>query len=137
MLLLKKEHIYKLLVDKLYDKCQRIQAENERSVMRINTLKKIIRRRTYDVDLLKRRLDKHGDSWRSVPMAAPHSKGKLEKHKRVPKAKGKQAAGLGETAGATIGSKPRKQRVKKQTTEITTPTVTLTAASQTQQCHGT
>lgn len=34
MLLNKKTLMYKQLVEKLYDKCQRIQAENERCVMR-------------------------------------------------------------------------------------------------------
>jgi len=34
MLLNKKNLMYKQLVEKLYDKCQKIQAENKRCVMR-------------------------------------------------------------------------------------------------------
>jgi len=34
MTLLKKPQLYKLLVEKMYNRCQQIQAENERSVMR-------------------------------------------------------------------------------------------------------
>lgn len=34
MTLVKKTQIYKLLSEKMYNKCQQIQAENERSVMR-------------------------------------------------------------------------------------------------------
>ncbi|KAH8368665.1 hypothetical protein KR084_004293 [Drosophila pseudotakahashii] len=119
MLLNKKNLMYKQLVEKLYDKCQRIQAENERCVMRVNGIKKIVRRRNHDVELLKRRLDKHGDDWRSVPMVAPHPKGKTEQKRRGPKPKNKQAAdGTGALGASVPGSnpqaarKPRKQKAK-------------------------
>ncbi|XP_017072223.1 TCF3 fusion partner homolog [Drosophila eugracilis] len=118
MLLNNKELIYKQLVEKLYDKCQRIQAENERCVMRVNGIKKIVRRRNHDVELLKRRLDKHGDNWRSVPMVAPHPKGKTEQKRRGPKPKNKQGTDEPGTPGSGPGSnppaarKPRKQKAK-------------------------
>ncbi|EDW46533.1 TCF3 fusion partner homolog [Drosophila sechellia] len=118
MLLNKKEVMYKQLVEKLYDRCQRIQAENERCVMRVNGIKKIVRRRNHDVELLKRRLDKHGDNWRSVPMVAPHPKGKTEQKRRGPKPKNKQAADETGAPGSEPGPntpaarKPRKQKAK-------------------------
>eukprot|EP00099_Drosophila_melanogaster_P027766 NP_730354.2 uncharacterized protein Dmel_CG32202 [Drosophila melanogaster] len=118
MLLNKKELMYKQLVEKLYDRCQRIQAENERCVMRVNGIKKIVRRRNHDVELLKRRLDKHGDDWRSVPMEAPHPKGKTEQKRRGPKPKNKQAADETGAPGSEPGPntpaarKPRKQKAK-------------------------
>ncbi|KAH8373343.1 hypothetical protein KR009_001294 [Drosophila setifemur] len=121
MLLNSKTHVYKKLVDKLYDKCQKIQAENERCVMRVNGIKKILRRRNQDVELLKKRLDKHGDNWRSVPMVAPHPKGKTEQKRRGPKPKNKPAADGGETTGsvsATSARKPRKQRAKQPATSL-------------------
>ncbi|XP_016982244.1 TCF3 fusion partner homolog [Drosophila rhopaloa] len=126
MLLNKKTLIYKQLAEKLYDKCQRIQAENERCVMRVNGIKKIVRRRNHDVELLKKRLDKHGDNWRSVPMVAPHPKGKTEQKRRGPKPKNKQAADGTEVPGSTPGSnpstarKPRKQRAKQPPTNLNT-----------------
>ncbi|XP_017109761.1 TCF3 fusion partner homolog [Drosophila bipectinata] len=118
MLINAKSILYKEMVEKLYHKCQRIQAENERCVMRVNGIKKIIRRRDYDVKLLKKRLDKHGDNWRSVPMEAPHPKGKTEQKRRGPKPKNKQPIDGEATApGSTIpaAKKPRKQRVKQPT----------------------
>ncbi|XP_016956262.1 TCF3 fusion partner homolog [Drosophila biarmipes] len=122
MLLNKKNLMYKQLVEKLYDKCQKIQAENERCVMRVNGIKKIVRRRNHDVEILKRRLDKHGDDWRSVPMVAPHPKGKTEQKRRGPKPKNKQAADGTGAPGSEAGSnppvprKPRKPKAKPPTT---------------------
>ncbi|KAH8286891.1 hypothetical protein KR018_007276 [Drosophila ironensis] len=115
MLLDKKTLLYKEMVEKLYDKCQRIQAENERCVMRVNGIKKILRRRNHDVELLKKRLDKHGDNWRSVPMVAPHPKGKTEQKRRGPKPKNKQP-GEDSASGTSnnVQKKPRKQRMKPQ-----------------------
>ncbi|XP_017041565.1 TCF3 fusion partner homolog [Drosophila ficusphila] len=124
MLLNKKALMYKQLVEKLYDKCQRIQAENERCVMRVNGIKKIVRRRNRDVELLKKRLDKHGDNWRSVPMVAQHPKGKTEQKRRGPKPKNKQSADGTSAPGSTPGPnppaarKPRKQRAKQQLTNF-------------------
>ncbi|KAH8371554.1 hypothetical protein KR093_007966 [Drosophila rubida] len=122
MTLINKSQQYKLLVEKMYNRCQQIQAENERSVMRVNGIKKILRRRTYDVELLKRRLDKHGDNWRSVPMVAPQPKGKPEQKRRGPKPKNKQANPDGTQDGGgpqqIAGRKPRKQRVKKQVADV-------------------
>ncbi|KAH8315589.1 hypothetical protein KR059_003560 [Drosophila kikkawai] len=135
MLLNTKALMYKQLVEKLYDKCQRIQAENERCVMRVNGIKKIVKRRNHDVELLKKRLDKHGDNWRSVPMVAPHPKGKMEQKRRGPKPKNKAATegGVGAaTPGAGPGTnspavrKPRKQRAKLQPPG-TNPSPTLPA----------
>ncbi|KAM8708596.1 hypothetical protein ACLKA7_015549 [Drosophila subpalustris] len=103
----------------MYNRCQQIQAENERSVMRVNGIKKLLRRRTYDVELLKRRLDKHGDNWRSVPMVAPQPKGKPEQKRRGPKPKNKQIITDGtHEQQQTATRKPRKQREKKQQTEV-------------------
>lgn len=70
------------------------------------------------MELLKRRLDKHGDNWRSVPIVAPQPKGKPEQKRRGPKPKNKQAST--ETTSEipqTDARKPRKQRVKKQKPE--------------------
>ncbi|ALC44154.1 CG32202, partial [Drosophila busckii] len=114
-ILMKKDQMYEQLVEKMYSRCQQIQAENERSVMRVNGIKKLLRRRTYDVELLKRRLDRHGDNWRAVPMVAPQPKGKPEQKRRGPKPKSKQTSEEAGTAYAqhTEVRKPRKQRVKK------------------------
>jgi len=81
-------------------------------------IKKIVRRRNHDVEILKRRLDKHGDDWRSVPMVVPHPKGKTEQKRRGPKPKNKQAADGTGAPGSEPGSnppvprKPRKQKAK-------------------------
>ncbi|XP_011198189.2 uncharacterized protein LOC105222531 [Bactrocera dorsalis] len=109
MLLDEKVQKYKLLAEKIYEQCQELQIENERCVLRINTVKKLLRRRTRDVELLKRRLDKHNDIWRQLPMIAPHPKRKIEQ-KRGPKPKPKNL-----TEEPTEGKvkKVRKQRMKK------------------------
>ncbi|KAM7358934.1 uncharacterized protein ACRADG_003722 [Cochliomyia hominivorax] len=107
MLLDDKQQKYKQFVDKLLQRCQEIQTENERHVLRINTIKKLIRRRVRDVELLKRRLDQHNDNWRSLPMVAPHPKRKIEQ-KRGPKPKNKDSNG-----NDAKEKKVRKQRVKK------------------------
>ncbi|CAD7005988.1 unnamed protein product [Ceratitis capitata] len=109
MLLDDKDKKYKLIVEKIYQRCQELQTENERCVLRINTVKKLLRRRTRDVELLKRRLDKHNDIWRQLPMVAPHPKRKIEQ-KRGPKPKPKNI-----TEEPTDGKvkKVRKQRTKK------------------------
>lgn len=86
-----------------------------------------MKRRNHDVEVLKKRLDKHGDNWRSVPMVAPHPKGKTEQKRRGPKPKNKPGADGGEAS--TTGSnppavrKPRKQRAKQQP-----PTTNLSAS---------
>ncbi|KNC24012.1 hypothetical protein FF38_11598 [Lucilia cuprina] len=107
MLLDDKQQKYKQFVDKLLQRCQEIQTENERHVLRINTIKKLIRRRVRDVELLKRRLDQHNDNWRALPMVAPHPKRKIEQ-KRGPKPKNKDC-----NAQDQKEKKVRKQRVKK------------------------
>lgn len=70
----------------------------------------MIRRRVRDVELLKRRLDRHNDNWRSLPMVAPHPKRKIEQ-KRGPKPKNKD--NLNNVNGDSKEKKVRKQRVKK------------------------
>ncbi|KAI8117286.1 hypothetical protein CVS40_10856 [Lucilia cuprina] len=87
MLLDDKQQKYKQFVDKLLQRCQEIQTENERHVLRINTIKKLIRRRVRDVELLKRRLDQHNDNWRALPMVAPHPKHQKEKKVRKQRVK--------------------------------------------------
>ncbi|EDV98022.1 uncharacterized protein LOC6558575 [Drosophila grimshawi] len=110
-----KNEIYKLLVEKIYSRCQQIQSENERSVMRVNCIKKILSRRTYDVELLKKRLDKHGDNWRSVPMVTPQARGKPEQKRRGPKPKSiPNATDLSAEIEHKTFRKSRKERVKKQ-----------------------
>ncbi|XP_068142328.1 TCF3 fusion partner homolog [Drosophila tropicalis] len=135
MLLNNKSHVYKHLVDRLYDKCQKIQTENERCVMRVNGIKKMLRRRNNDIELLKRRLDEHGDQWRKVPVAVPLPKGKTEQKTRGPKPKKtktstednsnsnggvEEASSITAHIPSTTGPgavstvrRPRKQRVKK------------------------
>ncbi|XP_053956598.1 uncharacterized protein LOC128862153 [Anastrepha ludens] len=109
MLLDEKGQKYKLLAEKIYQRCHELQTENERCVLRINTVKKLLRRRTRDVELLKRRLDKHNDVWRQLPMVAPHPKRKIEQ-KRGPKPKPKN---ITEEPGDGKIKKVRKQRMKK------------------------
>jgi len=41
-------------------------------------MKKFIKRRTKDVELLKNRLDRYNDAWRHVPIVAPHRTRKTE-----------------------------------------------------------
>ncbi|XP_013113069.1 uncharacterized protein LOC106091177 [Stomoxys calcitrans] len=113
MLINEKEENYKRFVEKLIRRCQEIQIENERCVLRINNVKKIIRRRVRDVEILKVRLDRHNDAWRSLPMVAPHPKRKIEQ-KRGPKPKNKD--NNAET-GSNKEKKPRKQRVKKSSSD--------------------
>ncbi|XP_075161091.1 uncharacterized protein LOC142233914 [Haematobia irritans] len=112
MLLNEKDEKYKLFVEKLLRRCQEIQTENERCVYRINNVKKMIRRRNRDVEILKARLDRHNDSWRSLPMVAPHPKRKIEQ-KRGPKPKNKDNS----NAETIKEKKPRKQRVKKSSSD--------------------
>ncbi|XP_005187607.1 uncharacterized protein LOC101887857 [Musca domestica] len=111
MLLTEKDSKYKPFVEKLLARCQEIQTENERFVLRINNVKKMIRRRTRDVEILKARLDRHNDGWRSLPMVAPHPKRKIEQ-KRGPKPKNKDI-NTNTAEATTKEKKPRKQRVKK------------------------
>lgn len=115
MLLDEKVQKYKILAEKIFERCQELQIENERCVLRINTVKKLLRRRVRDVELLKRRLDKHNDIWRQLPMVAPHPKRKIEQ-KRGPKPKPKNP-----TDEPTEGKvkKVRKQRMKKNLTPQT------------------
>ncbi|XP_017955260.1 uncharacterized protein LOC108650579 [Drosophila navojoa] len=112
---LKKYETYKYLTEKIYTKCLQIQTENERSIMRVNEIKKLLRRRAYEVMLLKRKLDKHGDNWRSMPIVVPKPKGKPEQKRRGPKPKSKSSAS---NAAAEVQDpafrKPRKQRMKPQ-----------------------
>ncbi|KAI9587336.1 uncharacterized protein LOC119631994 [Glossina fuscipes] len=114
MLLYEKRQKYKLLVEKLLSRCQEIQTENERCVIRVNTIKKLIRRRVRDVELLKKCLDRHNDIWRSLPMVAPHPKRKIEQ-KRGPKPKNK------DPSNQQKEKKVRKQRMKKITDEPSKP----------------
>lgn len=71
------------------------------------------------MELLKKRLDKHGDNWRSLPMEAPHPKGKTEQKRRGPKPKNKQPIdGEASASAATTNppaKKPRKQKAKQPT----------------------
>ncbi|XP_064548536.1 TCF3 fusion partner homolog [Drosophila montana] len=119
MTLHKKQELYKSLVEKIFSRCQQIQAENERCVMRVNGIKKILRRRTHDLVLLKKKLDKHGDDWRSIPMMGPQPKGKPEQKRRGPKPKSKQT--MTDVTSETT-CKPRKQRVKKQPSDANATT---------------
>lgn len=82
---------------------------------RVNEIKKLLRRRAYDVMLLKSKLDKHGDNWRAVPMMVPQPKGKPEQKRRGPKPKSKQiASNVTAEVQDVAPRKPRKQRVKPQ-----------------------
>ncbi|XP_036325871.1 uncharacterized protein LOC118738927 [Rhagoletis pomonella] len=131
MLLDEKAQKYKLLAEKVYHRCQELQTENERCVLRINTVKKLLRRRTRDVELLKRRLDKHNDVWRQLPMVAPHPKRKIEQ-KRGPKPKPKIP-----TEESTDGKvkKVRKQRMKKNLLPLQPGSVEGTMQQLPQQQH--
>lgn len=135
MLLYEKRQKYKLFVERLLSRCQEIQNENERCVirwvvdefiiftreglkkfatLRVNTIKKLIRRRVRDVELLKKCLDRHNDIWRSLPMVAPHPKRKIEQ-KRGPKPKNK------DPSNQQKEKKVRKQRMKKTNDELGKP----------------
>uniref|UniRef100_A0A1A9WEL6 INO80 complex subunit F domain-containing protein n=1 Tax=Glossina brevipalpis TaxID=37001 RepID=A0A1A9WEL6_9MUSC len=111
MLLSEKKQKFKQLVERLLNRCQEIQTENERCVIRVNTIKKLIRRRVQDVELLKKCLDRHNDIWRSLPMVAPHPKRKIEQ-KRGPKPKNK------DLCNQQKEKKVRKQRMKKTNDEL-------------------
>lgn len=67
----------------------------------------MIRRRVRDVEIVKRRLDRHNDNWRSLPMVAPHPKRKIEQ-KRGPKPKNKE-----NNTNEPKEKKQRKPRAKK------------------------
>ncbi|XP_073838762.1 uncharacterized protein [Musca autumnalis] len=127
MLLNEKDAKYKPFVEKLLSRCQEIQTENERFVLRINTLKKMIRRRARDVEILKARLDRHNDGWRSLPMIAPHPKRKIEQ-KRGPKPKNKDTSATNAEA-TPKEKKPRKQRVKKSASDDKLVTSTVQSGS--------
>ena len=103
---------YKLLAEKLYLRCQEIQIENERNVLRVTKIKKLIRRRFKDVELLKHRLDRYNDNWRSLPMVAPHPKRKIEQ-KRGPKPKPK------DVNEQLTDKKARKNRARKNSAQPT------------------
>lgn len=69
--------------------------------------------------LLKNKLDKHGDNWRSIPMVVPQPKGKPEQKRRGPKPKSKQvASNAAAEVQDTAPRKPRKQRMKPQSNSI-------------------
>uniref|UniRef100_T1GLP4 INO80 complex subunit F domain-containing protein n=1 Tax=Megaselia scalaris TaxID=36166 RepID=T1GLP4_MEGSC len=62
---------YKQFVEQLYLKSQEIQMENERYAYRILKVKKLIKKRSKEVALIKKRLDRYNDDWRNVPMELP------------------------------------------------------------------
>lgn len=76
----------------------------------------MIRRRVRDVEIVKRRLDRHNDNWRSLPMVAPHPKRKIEQ-KRGPKPKNKD-----NNTNEQKEKKQRKPRAKKTSDEKSTAT---------------
>ncbi|XP_055371920.1 uncharacterized protein LOC129605921 [Condylostylus longicornis] len=81
---------YRRFVEQLYLKCQEIQDQNQRYVFRLNKMKKLIKRRSKDVEILKNRLDRYNDAWRHVPIVAPHRTRKTELRGR-PKSKSLEA----------------------------------------------
>ncbi|XP_037936660.1 uncharacterized protein LOC119670464 [Teleopsis dalmanni] len=114
---------FKLLTEKLNQKCVEIQTENERIVLRINKTRRILRKKQRDIELLKRRLDKFNDGWRSIPMVAANPKRKIEqKRGRKPKVKDTEEK----------QPKEKKQRAKKLAVEsINKDVVANTAQFQT------
>ncbi|XP_055600644.1 uncharacterized protein LOC129749638 [Uranotaenia lowii] len=64
---MEKNEIYRRAAKMLQERCKAIQKSNERTVHRIHMVKKLLKRRTREVEILKNRLDKHKDGWRSAP----------------------------------------------------------------------
>ncbi|XP_055629573.1 TCF3 fusion partner homolog [Toxorhynchites rutilus septentrionalis] len=69
---------YRKGVRLLQERCKAIQKNNERIVHRLHMVKKMIKRRSREVEIVKNRLDRHNDGWRTatVPLAV-----KLEESK--------------------------------------------------------
>jgi len=59
----------------LLKRCETTQQNNERLVNRLNHIKKMIRRLRHERRFLKRRLDKHEDDYRNVPLMLPVDSG--------------------------------------------------------------
>ncbi|KAG5671590.1 hypothetical protein PVAND_001783 [Polypedilum vanderplanki] len=60
------EERYKVMILALEKRCAEIKKSNEALAARSKVIRKLIKRRSRDVEILKARLDKFGDSWRFV-----------------------------------------------------------------------
>ncbi|CRL05784.1 CLUMA_CG018812, isoform A [Clunio marinus] len=56
---------YRYLIKILEKRCEQMSKSNEKIAARSLTVKKLIKKRSKDVELLKSRLDSYNDNWRS------------------------------------------------------------------------
>uniref|UniRef100_A0A1Q3F6N6 INO80 complex subunit F domain-containing protein n=1 Tax=Culex tarsalis TaxID=7177 RepID=A0A1Q3F6N6_CULTA len=75
-----KNEQYRRGVKMLHERCKSIQRHNERVVFRLHSVKRLIKSRSRDVEMLKKRLDRYQDNWRSAPekTAAKPEESKVE-----------------------------------------------------------
>ncbi|XP_039446392.1 TCF3 fusion partner [Culex pipiens pallens] len=62
-----KNEQYRRGVKMLHERCKSIQRHNERVVFRLHSVKRLIKTRSRDVEMLKKRLDRYQDNWRCAP----------------------------------------------------------------------
>ncbi|XP_062559287.1 TCF3 fusion partner homolog [Armigeres subalbatus] len=62
-----KNEQYRRGVKMLQERCKAIQKNNERIVHRLHAVKKMTRKRNREVEILKNRLDRYSDGWRTAP----------------------------------------------------------------------
>ncbi|KXJ71431.1 TCF3 fusion partner homolog [Aedes albopictus] len=62
-----KNEQYRRSVKMLQERCKAIQKNNERIVHRLHMVKKLTKKRNREVEILKNRLDRHNDGWRTAP----------------------------------------------------------------------
>ncbi|XP_046402382.1 transcription factor SOX-6 [Ischnura elegans] len=115
----------------LLERCTAMQQDNERLVNRIQRVRKMLRRARKERKFLMARLDKHGDSWRNVPLSLhlaeeppvliPQTHKNPEPNKLSPQVKAssstsstvnseKTPRGKGGTGGGTPSSSKRKNK---------------------------
>ncbi|XP_058833650.1 TCF3 fusion partner homolog [Topomyia yanbarensis] len=59
--------LYRRGVKMLQERCKAIQKNNERIVHRLHVVKQMTKRRSREVEMLKNRLDRYNDGWRTAP----------------------------------------------------------------------
>ncbi|XP_058460081.1 TCF3 fusion partner homolog [Malaya genurostris] len=60
--------LYRRGAKMLHERCKAIQKNNERIVYRLHIVKKMTKRRNREVEMLKKRLDRYNDGWRTATL---------------------------------------------------------------------
>ncbi|XP_055536342.1 TCF3 fusion partner homolog [Wyeomyia smithii] len=64
---MEQNELYRRGVKMLQERCKAIQKNNERIVHRLHVVKRLTKKRSREVEMLKNRLDRYNDNWRTAP----------------------------------------------------------------------